>query len=286
MLGESGKQWSPDENELTVASYLEMLSAELRGQSYVKAEYWRALQELLPARSKGAIEFKYGNISAVLRDLRFPPVDGYKPYSNYQADLVEVVQRQLQAWPDLTSLVATQVDQPAATPAFDDILKVMVARPERAKASRVTERIPWYERTVRPVAFTDLQREARNRSLGAAGEAFVLEFERARLVAAGEERLASKIEHVSTTRGPATGFDILSFEYTGLERLIEVKTTRYSRHTPFFISRNELRTSDEHATQYAIYRLFAFERDMGLFILPGAVRENCVLDATEYEAMV
>jgi hypothetical protein len=63
-----------------------------------------------------------------------------------------------------------------------------------------------------------------------------------------------------------------------------VKTTRFSRYTPFFVSRNEVLTSDAYSAQYAVYRVFAFERARGLFILPGAVRANCTLDPTEYEA--
>ena len=45
-----------------------------------------------------------------------------------------------------------------------------------------------------------LRQEAANASLGAAGELFVLEFERARLLAVGKDRLAGKVEHVSETR--------------------------------------------------------------------------------------
>ena len=69
--------------------------------------------------------------------------------------------------------------------------------------------------------------EAANRSLGPAGEEFVLRFEVARLVRAGQERLAVMVELVSETRGDGLGYDVLSFEISGRERLIEVKTTSY-----------------------------------------------------------
>jgi hypothetical protein len=285
MPPETRQPWSAEENAPTVASYLDMLAAELRGHDYVKADYWRALQRLIPARSKGAIEFKYGNISAVLRDLRFPPIDGYKPYSNYQAELFDEVERQLMHRSDLLALVSTQVDQPATLPAFDDILGTLVQRPKPPTDKPGRPRTAWYEMPRRtPPGIDYLQREARNTSLGAAGEAFVLAFEQARLVAAGRDRLASRVEQVSLTRGPAAGFDILSFDDAGSERLIEVKTTRYGRYTPFFVTRNEVLTSDSYASQYAVYRVFAFERARRLFVLPGAVRASCTLDPTEYEA--
>jgi len=46
-----------------------------------------------------------------------------------------------------------------------------------------------------------LAQEAKNQSLGLAGEEFVIKFEQARLIRARQERLASKIEHTSKIRG-------------------------------------------------------------------------------------
>ena len=72
----------------------------------------------------------------------------------------------------------------------------------------------------------------------------MINFERARLIRAGKERLAASIEHVARVRGDGDGFDVLSFEESGKERLIEVKTTKYGQDTPFFVSRNELAVSE------------------------------------------
>jgi hypothetical protein len=57
----------------------------------------------------------------------------------------------------------------------------------------------------------------------------VLNFGRARLIAAGKHALAERIEHTSHMHGDAAGFDILSFEASGAERLIEVKTSKSGR---------------------------------------------------------
>ena len=102
------------------------------------------------------------------------------------------------------------------------------------------------------------EREARNRSLGRSGELFVNNYEQARLIQAGSEGLAAKIEHTSKVRGDREGYDILSFEENGSERLIEVKTTKYGGETPFFVTRNEVAASERHAARYHLYRLFAF----------------------------
>ena len=65
--------WSRAEVEAIVADYLQMLTLELAGQSFNKSEHRRALQSKLSERGDGSIEFKHCNISAVLRDLGFPP---------------------------------------------------------------------------------------------------------------------------------------------------------------------------------------------------------------------
>ena len=108
----------------------------------------------------------------------------------------------------------------------------------------------------------------------------------ARLIAAGEERLAGRIEHISQKQGDGAGFDILSFDETGAERLIEVKTTKYGRETPFFVSRNEVAVSESRATNYRLYRLFGFCEEPRMFTLAGALSATCRLSAESYLATV
>ena len=50
----SNGDWTRDEVEATVADYFVMLDAELRGESYSKAEHNRRLQQII-GRSKGAV---------------------------------------------------------------------------------------------------------------------------------------------------------------------------------------------------------------------------------------
>jgi hypothetical protein len=130
-----------------------------------------------------------------------------------------------------------------------------------------------------------IEREARNRSLGAAGELFTLNYERARLLKAGKESLAARIEHTSKIRGDHEGYDILSFEESGAERLIEVKTTKYGAETPFFVSRNEVSTSERCSSRYQVYRLFAFRQSPKLYTLPGAISQSCQLSAASFLAL-
>ena len=63
-----------------------MLTLELQGVTYSKASYRGELMRSLPARSKGSVEYKHQNISAVLTLLGAPHIAGYKPAANFQAD--------------------------------------------------------------------------------------------------------------------------------------------------------------------------------------------------------
>src|SRR5688572_3395404 len=89
-----------------------MLEHELRGEAYNKREHNRRLQQQLPRRSAGAIEFKHANISAILIELGFPYVDGYKPRGNYQELLKQELVARLQIDTSLARAAAAAVESP------------------------------------------------------------------------------------------------------------------------------------------------------------------------------
>lgn len=266
---------------MIVDDYLKMLSAELAGVPYSKASHRRALLPLLNQRSEQSVEFKHCNISAALVEAGFPYIGGYKPRANYQLLLSEVLADRLHNAKELVELAAFDVERPIVVPEVDDILSVLTDRP---KASPFQKQI----REPRPPAIrmptNYLEREARNRSLGAAGEMFVLNFEQARLIKAGKEVLAARIEHTARVRGDHEGYDILSFDESGAERLIEVKTTKYGSETPFFVTNNEVTTSERRSALYRVYRLYTFHRSPRLFVLPGAIGASCDLTPANFIA--
>lgn len=264
------EDWSREEVEATVADYFDMLDQELRGQPYNKTAHRRLLSVRLRNRSDGAIERKHQNISAILLELGFIPIRGYKPASNYQGLLADVVSARYEASIALRKVLERQVQEPAVLPSVEDILKVLVAPPASEAGDRFAS---WEVRergTVRRgVDYAAL--EAANRSLGVAGEEFVVRYEVARLVAAREDRLASLVERVSATQGDGLGYDVLSYDETGRERLIEVKTTAYGPFTPFFVTLNELQVSRETADRFFVYRPFDFRRTPKMFVKHGAI---------------
>ena len=87
--------WSEEEVDLIVEDYLDMLSAELSGQEYSKAEHRRALLPKLDERTEASIEFKHQNISAVLREEGKGWIRGYRPAKNFQRALREPLLRRL-----------------------------------------------------------------------------------------------------------------------------------------------------------------------------------------------
>ena len=69
-------------------------------------------------------------------------------------------------------------------------------------------------------------------------------------------------------------------------RFVEVKTTRYGKRTPFYISAGEIRFSKANSDAYQLYRVFEFCERPKLFTLPGDVERNVTLRATNYRAYI
>lgn len=275
--------WSESEVEAAVADYFDMLRSELNGQKYNKTAHRRALMEQLNNRSDGSVELKHQNISAVLIEMGIPYIDGYKPRSNYQRALLPAaVSEFLKNHAEFHTLFKADSEAVPTVPTVSDFLAAMEAPPSEVghRPDAVSEAPAVYN----PAGVNYLEREAQNQSLGDAGEEFVLNFEQARLIYAGKNSLAERIEQVSITVGPSAGFDIRSFEENGTDRFIEAKTTKYGKNTPFFVTANELRFSEENSSRYYLYRLFRFRADPKLFALQGHLREKCLLEASQYVA--
>ena len=271
--------WTHHEVEVIVEDYFTMLAKELRGASYNKAEHNRNVRLLLPNRSRGSVEFKHQNISAVLLEMGLPYVSGYKPRSNYQNLLVEAVETKVGQNERLIERVSELVE--ARVVPDDSIVPSKVDRPDMSESSKsdraTTPRVRVGHRNY-------LEIESRNRSIGLAGEEMIFRFERMRLWNSGKRKLSERVEHVSLSRGDGLGYDIASFETNGRERLIEVKTTRFGPMTPFFASRNELSVSERRPKEYNLYRVFSLTKQPRFFVLEGALSATCKLEPANYSA--
>lgn len=158
--------WSETEIDLIVADYFAMVSAELAGQPFNKAERNRALQQLI-SRSRGSIEFKHQNISAVMLGLGQPWIEGYKPAANFQNALVDGVLRWLNAHPDW--LVPNEQH-------FESIphdRSPLWIGPPPAQRNEPPPVDPEFMAAIGR-KYDVAERDARNRKLGKAGEELVL----------------------------------------------------------------------------------------------------------------
>ncbi len=276
------RAWALREVEEAVASYLQMLKLELAGQLYNKSAYRALLLPKLNNRTEASIEFKHQNISAVLNELKAPWIFGYKPSGNYQGLLFDVVAANWMRDPQLDVFAISALEQPVMVPTIPDYAGILVPSPklQRIKEAPVN---PYLRKEVG--LKRDYQRlEANNRSLGGAGEEFVVAFERYRLIQLGASRLADRVEQISVTKGDGLGYDVLSFDATGKERLIEVKTTSLGVEAPFYLTKNELNLSKSEPDLFKLCRLFDFRRKPRIFELAGSVADHCLLDPVSFIA--
>ena len=271
--------WDRIEVEATVADYLHMLVLELSGQNYNKSAHRKKLLSTLNKRTDGAVERKHQNISAILIELGFPYISGYKPLGNYQQLLREVVEERINQDQRLDTVALNATSTPAIAPLVSDFSKFIVDAPKISTVAR--EPKPKSYGSALPLKRDYLEREARNISLGSAGEEFVLNYEHFRLHNLGCKSLADKVKHVSLD-GDNFGYDILSFEPSGQERFIEVKTTAFGKETPFFISRGEIGFAKEYSEKYFLYRLFEFRKQPKMFELPGPVEKHCQVNPISF----
>ena len=266
--------------DAAVQDYLDMLALERSGKPYTKKEHNRVLRQRLQGRSHGSVEFKHQNISAVLAGMGLPYIDGYKPRGNVQALLREVVGERVSP---LIDELTREVSAPQEALTVPDVLSIRV-EPPKNRLMVAEEPAEYVVSRRSPKPFDYVQQEAANKSLGDAGETLIMVYEQTRLERAGKDHLARNVEHVAKTVGDHLGYDIHSYEETGRDRFVEVKTTRYGKRTPFYISAGEIRFSKANSDAYQLYRVFEFRERPKLFTLPGDVERNVTLRATNYRA--
>ena len=92
--------------------------------------------------------------------------------------------------------------------------------------------------------------------LGRMGEEFVVKCEQEKLRRSGKPDLAAKVEGV----GERMHYDVKSYDSSGIEKIIEVKTTVGSWDSVFYITHSELDQLRKYTTKYLLYRVYEFDR--------------------------
>lgn len=259
-----------------------MLRLEQRGERYNKAAHRRRLAESVE-RDDDAMQFKYCNISAILVELGLPFIQGYKPLSRYQAALAVAVDAHLQDDDHLHGfLVGEDGPDPSSSESVEFPLTTEQIRIEKPPGPAETSKEDWMRRVVR--RHDPARRDARNRRLGTAGERLVLRHERHRLRTASLDDLAKRVRWIAREEGDGAGFDILSFDCEGQERWLEVKTTTGPSTTPFYLTENEHRVSEENPERYRLVRLYDFRTAPSAYCLQPPLQDHLRLDPTSYRA--
>ena len=242
---------------------------------FVKAHRNTALQKLT-GRSQGSVEYKHQNISAVLDRISMPWIEGYKPMANFQASLIDGVERHL-----LRSEFKFSTPVHTAPMGFEDQPALFFEPPPQLIREPINEP-EFLRRLVRK--FDPAERDARNRALGKQGEERILLSEQMRLRAANRIDLAERVYWVSDQEGDGAGYDILSFDISGEERLLEVKTTSGHQTTPFYLSENERALSVEKPDKFRLVRVYNFAREPKVFELIPPLDNIVNLAPTSYRA--
>jgi hypothetical protein len=269
----SGTVWRDDELDLIVADYFAMLAADLSGQAYVKSRHSAALMAKI-GRSHRSVEFKHQNISAVLDELGMQWIPGYKPKFNFQNAIFDAIDRYLTGHQSIL--------EPAPKPqtVSHQVPEIFVAPPT---LSPIREKIPARLRKL-IAKFDPVERDHRNRSLGKAGERFVVDLERKRLRDGDRSDLARRVRWTAAEDGDGAGYDVSSFHLTGRPQFIEVKTTNGSCRTPFFLTRNEREIATQCPDEWRIYRVHLFATDPHVFAIAPPLENHVRLAAETWRA--
>lgn len=268
--------WNDEEIGVTVDVYFRMLTLELAGENYTKTEFRREVERDVD-RSPGAIEYKFNNVSAVLDELGAVWIPGYKPLRNVQDRLRTVVRERFEEDSKLRAFMLMAVAD-GNVPHYEIGPEVDPPNADWPMSRSARVAVP-------DVNFTAI--ESSNRALGRAGEESVVAAERDRLTAAGREDLAAEVRHVSVVDGDGLGYDIQSFQgLTDEPAFIEVKTTRYGKEVPFYVSAAEVEASIDLGPTYRLWRLYRYGKpDTGHYRLPGPLTQHACLRPDSYRGL-
>ncbi len=275
-----GEDWSQQEVDATVAAYFDMLLLEAMQEKYNKTERNAALRQVLRARTKGSVELKHQNVSAVLHEMDLPFIAGYKPRGNSQLLLRKAVQKFVLGKTELLRKIVDALEE-VKSPAEKQFKAVLVDAPP---IEIVVQLQPAAPRVRLPRKIDFAARDESNRKLGRTGEQWVLGFEQQRLQDAGLAELFQRVDWISDRLGDGAGYDILSYDAADEPRYIEVKTTNGAHTSAFIISRNELDFARETGDAFHLYRVFQFRTTPSLYILRGDLSKQLHLEPIDYRA--
>lgn len=191
------------------------------------------------------------NLLSVFRELKGKMVDGSIEKTNNHlisefetGSLQEIKRKKSEQTKFIDKIIATAGQNTELT-VKDDMPDVFVQVEKRKKAG---------EKGKPPVDY--VIKAERQEKLGLAGELMVIEHEKKKLK---ELNINKEVEHVSKLTNDTAGYDVKSYDESGSEINIEVKTTKGDINTPFYLTANELEYCKNNMTKYRLYRVYNFD---------------------------
>lgn len=283
--------WSQEESEFICDYYIKELKKYLTKKGFKKqVEAKSYLMKALLKTSK-AVRLKLHHISSILVNSDLPYLEYFKPIPRAEIDLIDWNETKvlknilldkfneplfvelLTTISDRTEYeITVSTDTQIETPPEDDVFEHLknIEQP----SLRIRTKINYVER------------EIRNTKLGEAGENWVMNFEKQRLISIGKEYLASQIVWASKEIGDGLGFDIISFNSSGDKIYIEVKTTCLGKYSAFYLTQKEVETSLKLKSNFIIYRVFDFNKETKLFTVDSSLEDSLDLIPTTFRATV
>jgi len=133
---------------------------------------------------------------------------------------------------------------------------------------------------------TDFEEKTRQqKDLGDAGEELVKQYEIEYLKSKGLIEKSKEVKVVPDGRG----YDVLSFDESGIDKYIEVKTTTGKDLTPFYLSENEIEYMKRHKSSYVIYRVYNYDEENNsgeFFEIDGDVEAQLILKPIQFRVFM
>lgn len=242
MTGESTREWTGADLAVVVGDYVAQLEKTLAGKPVDRGAHGRAVR-FVTGKSDMPIMFKQGEISAVLSLIGLPILRDQPPRWSYDAALLEAVEEQLAAKPNLLSAAV----RPAALFAAPPAVPLLEAAPPRP--------LPMDDRLVRVIQrFGMGEREAGDRFLKGLGVASVVAHDARWLAEHGRSDLAGKVR--PATAGDPDGCDVIGFGLDESPRLIVVKATLSGEVSPFGLTQAEFELAAARPDAFRIRRVY------------------------------
>jgi hypothetical protein len=156
---------------------------------------------------------------------------------------------------------------------------------KQEKQESASNRLFRIDKTVKPKSekvilkgrFTNyIANDRENKRIGDLGEILVFEYEQEKVRRLGINKAP---KHISKNEGDGLGYDILSYDESGQEIYIEVKTTVGNYDSPFFITQNELERSKQDSNRFYLYRLYEYNdesRSAKYYKRKGELSDMCI----------